>query len=251
MSEEKGGWETLVLPGRGKNNHVLSQLIHRLYCAPRYHHFALQGFAIIVVFLQGGYKSQRRKHGKQLAERKILERNDGVGGGENTRGSGLLTLLRKKKKKKKELSYRKRDRKHVGNNLLTYHPLRQTSATTTWLTQDSSLSVGQAHNLSRASHVLICGNIRRAPDCRNSWRPGSNSLPLLIHPAPLLSYAAQWWQTHPQLYTDKAVSRNVICIMNDLAAKRLEHLWLTMFNETESKLILAVKCHLCFVFWTS
>lgn len=93
------------MPGRGKNNHVLNQLNHRLYCAPRYHRFVLQGFAIIVVFVQGGNKSQRRKHGKQLAARKILERSDGVGGGENTRGSGLLTLLRKKKKEKKR-SYR-------------------------------------------------------------------------------------------------------------------------------------------------
>lgn len=183
--KETGGWRCWLREGEKKYIKHQPKILVASQPALCTAALVLLWFYYYCCFLQSENNSQRKKHGKQLATRKNskLECSDSVGG-KNTRGSGLPTLLRKKNTWR-YLTGNKRE-----NNRLTYHPLRQTSATTTWLTQESSLSAGRDTIL---TELPITFSVETSGVPLSAGTAGDRGAI-----ASLLHCSVQWWQIHLQ-----------------------------------------------------
>lgn len=146
-----------------------------------------QGFAISVVFLVRAETIPRgRNMEKQLLQfqgKKALTRIGTASvGGRNSRGSGPLTFTAKKKRP--GCFAAGGVAQEPGVKTCWKQPLNLSPCSSN-ISHNTLINAGRrpfaaepGRNLSRASHVLLRGNIRRAPDCRNSWWPGSNKAAL-------------------------------------------------------------------------
>lgn len=191
-----------VLPGEGKNSHMFKNCLHEILdCIVRPDTTALLYKVLLSLLFSSVWKqsSEEETWKTSCSEKKKLECKDSAGGRKIPGGVGCS--LRSVKKKKSppvslKVSHRKREYKHVENNLLTYHPLRQTSVTTPWLTQKSSLSAGQAIILTELP-MSFCVETSAVPQTAGTAGDQGALAPRFTFTQPsLLLHCLVQWLTH-------------------------------------------------------
>lgn len=101
-----------------------------------------------------------------------MENNLNWGGRRKKRSSRAVTVKEEKENTAHSKTTscfaedRKREREDLDNNLLTYRPLCQTSATTPWLTQESSISAELPMSFSEETSDVLQADLQRGTAVR-------------------------------------------------------------------------------------